>query len=370
MPKNKKINNMRNIILCMFCIIILIIIIFFLIQFNKTKGTVLIDNIGNINLNSGTEKRIENAIDILEKGRQEAQLITKSNIINKKVELIFEGLLDMETTNEILFLLKKHNTITTFFITGIQAAEDTENVKTILEAGHTIGNYTLNGTKNMQSLSEGILIQDFARASNIIYNIIGTEPKVLKCNVTEYTKNILEVAKAVGIDRVVNTDYVVDINSFNSLDAAQGYINKLNKGSIVSIKINELIDEKEYINIKTDEKPAEDKKPQDNSEKDEKKEFKSIINTIKWILTAIDNTNYMELYEEIRVANNGEKAQPINEIRTTQRAVSFMFYDISNKKDNVELDSLLERLDKLNARATFLLQLMKLKTVQKKLKSF
>lgn len=343
----------RYTILLSIFILILVVTTFFIVKNGHEKSKISDNNVDVVDFNKGTDERIKNAMEQLKTKRQEAKLITHSDKSHKKLELIFEGLADRQTLDSILTLLKKHDTKATFFVSGLQAAEDEESIKLILDSGHAIGNYTLRAQKNMQNFSEDKLLDDFARAENIIYNITGSNSDILKCNTTKYTKNILEVILSLEIDKVIDTPFVLDINSFRSLDQAQGYVDRLKKGSIVSIKVNELIDESEYMDLEKDEKPAEDKKPQINDDKDKEKEPNNIVNIVEWILTAIDNTNYDEVYEDLRLANKGEKAVPISEIRTVQRAVSFMFYDIGKNKENSELNSLLEALDKLRARATF-----------------
>lgn len=341
---------MRKGIVILIFMLIIGAAVFFMAKYKESKPNVTEPINDTVNLGNGTDERVKNAIEQLKVNRKEAKLINKSDKSNKKIELIFEGLPNSQIANEILALLKEHNTKASFFISGIQAAEDTETVKSIFNAGHSIGNYTLKAEKNMQDLSESSLIYDFARTNSILYNIIGSEIKLIKCNTTKYTKNILEVSNALKLDKVFDTRFVVDINSFKSLDQAQGYVDKLKKGSIISIKVNELIDKSEYEDLKKDEKPSEDKKPQNNIDK---KPSNSIINIVKWLLTAIDSTNYKEMYEELRVANNGEKAVPISQLKTVQRAVSFMFYDIGIEKENIELNALLDTLSNLSARATF-----------------
>ncbi|QSX06914.1 polysaccharide deacetylase family protein [Sedimentibacter sp. zth1] len=350
----EKFINSRKIFVYIFCIIVIIVIsllCFFRYENNKYKITGEI--VETVNLNDGTEERIKKTKENLTKDLGQANIIDISEKSDKKIEIVFEGLPDRKIVYEIIKLLEKHNTKATFFVSGIQTAEDYETVKIIINAGHKIGNYTLKATKFMDKLDSESIIQDFARASSIIYNASGVEPEILKCNATNYSDEILDITKALGINDVVDTNYILDINSFNSLDAAQGYVDNLKKGSIVSVKLNELIDKTEYISLKKDEIPVQDSSNSSNVETDNKTQEKSIIDTVSMLLTAIDNTNYKELYEQLRISNNGKKASPISEIRTTKRAVSFMFYGLGEVENSSEFNGIVENLNKLDAKATF-----------------
>ncbi len=179
----------------------------------------------------------------------------------RQIALTFDGLTDLTIVQKILDLLEKHKVKATFFVDGIQTAEDPQTVVDIRKAGHKIENYTLLGLTKMETLPVERLIKDFCRSQKIVKVTSDKDPNLLKCNETVYTELVLQAARACGFKSVVKSDIFVTVKNMNSDQAAAGFVGKIRPGSIVSVKLkpnlDPIVDEKGAIDLK----PAWDKQP-------------------------------------------------------------------------------------------------------------
>lgn len=343
--------------------------------------------------NYDASKEIKEALDLLNSNKK-ADVITDAQTSSNILSLSFEGLSDKDTMNKITDALDKYGIKATFFIPGIKAAEDSSIVKMIQKSGHDIGNGTFSGTKSMEKLSEEELVTDFCSTNKILKSITGKDPVLLKCNSTVYNDNILRTAYASGNKYVVNNSHYLSYQSFKSYDEAYKYIKNLKKGTIISIKLEGVLDDFEYGEKRAEEKPAIDKKAGINEGKDKGKEQVAITQIVEWILKSMYeqnkaavkvselksikenkelekdrntlNNNYSKNkiveknkakadvdlidFKKLIKENNKKLAPVVSEFYTTQRALAYTFRGLS---DETNLDKVLITLDKLNAKGTF-----------------
>lgn len=336
---------------------------------------------------------VKEALERLKGDGKKADLIVDINTTNKKLALTFDGLADARTMKEILALLDKYDMKATFFVSGIQSAEDEETVRAITKAGQEIGSYSLSAKKHMEELPEEEIVRDLCRANVILREITGKNPDILKCNVTEYTDSFLKSANASGIYSVVQSKQFLNFQSFSSYDMAKGYVERLKKGSIISIKLTGVLDKEEYKAKEEEAKPAMDKQPGIGENDEAMKEEVEITQIVEWLLMAISDNDYstefvknfldyqdsnfnrayealrsknghlnktrrrepagdeaVRDYWQLRIKNNGNKAKIITKLYTTQPSVGYVFRGISNKE---VLDNVLAVLDRIGAKATF-----------------
>ncbi|WP_055666482.1 polysaccharide deacetylase family protein [Desnuesiella massiliensis] len=338
-------------------------------------------------------KEIKEALKSLDAGKK-ADVITNVNTSSNMVALSFEGLGNEDTMNKIISLLDTYNIKATFFVPGIKAAEDPSIIKMIKKSGHDIGNGTLSGTKNMEKLSTEELVTDFCSTNKILKSITGKVPDLLKCNSTIYNDNILTTAYASGNKYVVNSNHYLSYQSFKNYNEAYWYMKNLANISIVSIKLEGVLDSFEYGKQKTEEKPAIDKKAGiDESQSKDKKEV-TIVEIVEWLLKSMDEQkklavkvadlpsieknselfnsknildkiskqnnksenkevkNNIDLidFKKLIAKNNNRLAPVISQFYTTQKSLTYTFRGLSNE---ASLDKTLQRLEKLNAKGTF-----------------
>jgi peptidoglycan/xylan/chitin deacetylase (PgdA/CDA1 family) len=346
-------------------------------------------------------EEIKNALNLFSSSKK-AEIITNTKTSSNVVALSFEGMSDVTTMGKIVELLDEYDIKTNFFIQGVKAGEDPTTVKNVKKAGHEIGSETLSDTKHMEELSQKELITDFCRANKVLETITNEKPILLKCKSTTYTDEVLSAAYASGNKYVVHSDHYISYQSFKDYGQVQNYVNKLENGTIISIKLNGVLDDFEYETEREDEKPAIDKEAGiDESTKAE--EEITVIKIVEWLLKAIDEqemsvvqvndlvgmksnsetslpeniSNKDEIYidesykeennssqgnseeenpsdlvnfKELIEKNNGSLAPNISEFYTTKKALSYTFRGLS---DEAVLNSVLISLDKINAKGTF-----------------
>lgn len=231
--------------------------------------------------------------------QKEAKIISDVETSSDIVSLSFENIEDKETVEKILKLLEKYNVKATFFISGIKAAEDTESIKKIKNAGHEIGSESLSGAKSMEKLSNEELITDFCKTNKILEDITGNKPELLKCNSTLYTDKVLSTAYASGNKYVLKSSHYINYQSFKDYNQTKSYIKKIKNGTILSIKVNGVLDASEYQEERKEEKPAIDKQAGIDESTNEDREEVTIFQTVEWILKSLK----IQKKEVVQVSN-------------------------------------------------------------------
>lgn len=257
-------------------------------------------NITDLQSAYNADTEIAQALDKYKASQEKATVITHDSGRQRVVALTFDGLSDRTTVQRILDLLKKHDIKATFFVDGVQTAEDPQTVVNIRTEGHKIENYTLSGVVKMERLPGEVLIKDFCRAQKIIRVTVDKWPNLLKCNDTAYTDDVLRAAKASGFESVIKSDVVVDTKMVNSPKAADDFVSaNVKPGYVVSVKLKTNIDPIVNEPGKTDLRPAIDKQPglKQLSQQADTGE-KELIDAVDRLLGALKKANYASAYVE------------------------------------------------------------------------
>lgn len=345
-------------------------------------------------------KKIKLALKDYNKEKK-AEVISSFDTKENFIAISFEGISNNEITKEVLSLLNKYNVKSTFFVSGVEAAEDSDLVNSIKKSGHSIGSLGLSDKKHMEELTKEELITDFTKANKILETITGNKSILLKGSSTTYTDTVLAAAYASGNEFVVDSKNYLSYQSFKNYEEAQGYIKSLKKGEIVSVKLEGVLDESEYT--KKEEKPAIDKEAGIEKKDEEIIKYASILEVVEWLCQAInedgrttvllDNYNALEKSDGRTMfirndfisnnylnnkpsknnsdnSNSGDNsidlsninfnklikdnkkllAENISRFYTTQEAVAYTFRGISDKES---LDLALLALSSTNTKGTF-----------------
>jgi peptidoglycan/xylan/chitin deacetylase (PgdA/CDA1 family) len=325
--KNKKIVSS----LVLFIGVCLIGIFFFKDFFTAPTGGDY-RNITDLERSYDAEEEVAQALAKMKNSQEKATVIMRSNSGQRQIALTFDGLTDRTSVQQILDLLQKHNMKATFFVDGMQTAEDPQTVVNIKKAGHKIENYSLLGISKMETLPVERLVKDFSRTQKIIKVTTDQGPNLLKCNDTKYTDQLLQAAKACGFNSVVKSDVFLNVKQMNSLLAADTFVGKLKTGSIVSIKLKpntELI-----VNEpgKTDLRPAIDKQP-GLKELPQEADLgeKETIAAVEKFLIALSKANYTTVYVE-DFADDNSIQKPVkttfrqNSINSVKESIHSSFF--------------------------------------------
>lgn len=152
----------------------------------------------------------------------------------KKVALSFDAAWDNEQTEELLRILEKNNVHATFFMTGGFVERYPEDVKCIYDAGHEIGNHSMNH-KNMSQLSKAQQKEEINEVHELVKEITGAEMKLFRPPYGDYDNTLIDTVNECGY-------YAIqwDVDSLDWKDyGADSIINcvcgnsHLNNGSII-----------------------------------------------------------------------------------------------------------------------------------------
>lgn len=119
-----------------------------------------------------TLEDVERALNSVNE-QNKATILTDVDTSQKIIPLVFEEFNNDDTLIKTLDLLKKYKMKATFFVSGINSAENPEILKKIILEGHEIGSATLYNNKNMNSLSQEELIRNLCTTNKIIESAIG-----------------------------------------------------------------------------------------------------------------------------------------------------------------------------------------------------
>jgi peptidoglycan/xylan/chitin deacetylase (PgdA/CDA1 family) len=122
----------------------------------------------------------------------------------KKVVLTFDDGPHPRTTPKILEILKKRNLKAIFFVLGIQVEKYPELVKQIYLDGHEIGNHSYNH-KNFTKITDAELIEQIDKTSNLIREITGKAPRLLRPPYGAMNTKVLALAKMRNMSLVLWT---------------------------------------------------------------------------------------------------------------------------------------------------------------------
>jgi len=342
--KNKRIVLLLVLFICAF----LAGVLFFFKETLTVKTGGVHRNITDLESSYNADAEIAQALDKMKNSQEKSTVITHGNSAQRSIALTFDGLTDRTVVQQILDLLKKYNAKATFFVDGVQTAEDPQTVMNIKNEGHKIENYTLSGLAKMENLSTERLIRDFSRAQKIIKVTTDNGPNLLKCNDTKYTDQLLQAAKACGYNSVVKSDVFLNVKQVNSLNAADRFVGNIRPGSIVSVKLKANTDPIVNEPGKIDLRPAIDKQPglKDLSKHTDLGD-KEIVDAVEKLLIALQKAKYTTAYVE--------SFSPEKPIKTT-----FLQDIINSVKEYYEASSLVKTASSVQER---LIALFSIQTV-------
>lgn len=101
-------------------------------------------------------------------------------LTDKVVYLTFDDGPSKTVTLEILKILDAYDVKATFFVQGRNIDKNVDVLKAVYEAGHRIGNHSFSHNYNLIYKDEALFWEDFDKAQEKIYSIIGVYPDVFR----------------------------------------------------------------------------------------------------------------------------------------------------------------------------------------------
>ena len=213
----------------------------------------------------------------------------------KVISLIFEGYTDDSTMQAIADVLAEKKIPTVFFLSGITANEHPDVVQDLEKRGFAIGNYGMSGAKHLELNPAYVNAERFGLAQTQIALACGIKPELLRCNATVYTEDVLRAAAAAGLSAAVEPTAYLNHRSFKSSEEAYSYALNILRGSILSVKLGQELDEDEYDDLgeKLDERPAIDPSPGIRWEwSTEEEKYAALPELVTWLIEALETLEY------------------------------------------------------------------------------
>lgn len=120
----------------------------------------------------------------------------------KQMAMTFNGLADRETMARLLVELAEYDIRATFFLPGMRVAEEPDLAAMIVEAGHEIGNNTLDHA-DMSEWSAAQIVEDLQLSNEIVERETGVRPRYVRTRSGDYSDELRRAAEALGLDAVV-----------------------------------------------------------------------------------------------------------------------------------------------------------------------
>ncbi len=236
----------------------------------------------------GAEKILAKA----EAGVAPASLYGRVSTTERVVSIVLEGFTSEDNMRALADAVSERGIPAVFFLGYVDAADYPQTARHIAQRGCELGNYGLDGEKAMQNSTPLQNARAFYRAQSAIQLAAERTPAVFRCNGSVYTDELLRIAAASGLQAGVQPSEYLNHRSFSGYQSALNYVRKLPRGSIVSIKLGQELDEDEYAGVgdKLDERPAVDKEPTITNETLFRDDdiYANTLNVVSWLLDALE----------------------------------------------------------------------------------
>ena len=263
--------------------------------------------------------------------------LTNIQTTTPSIALTFNGLADDQTMLVLLDALNKADITATFFVPGMQAAENPNMIKRIMQFGHSIQNNTLNMVVP-DKLSYEEAYREIFLANQVLQNQFGLDPEYVRSKSGDSTEPF-ELAAAQLDQRVVTSTINPKDRNMQSAEEMLAYIDRfVSRGAIIELNT--------YLNPEV--VPLIEKLAKRMSER----------NYSFSTLDELQDTSYVS---GRTVSSNGLKVQKVREnikpkiirqFNTDKREVALTFDDWASEERTLEL---LDVLDRYQIKATFFL---------------
>ena len=193
-------------------------------KYININNKVNIDNIGfNINNNQVAIKEVSNT-------NNDNNVYQKDFIDTDKkmIALTFDDGPNYNTS-KILEILNEYNVSATFFVLGSKILGNEKILKTMNEYGMEIGNHTYSH-KLMTKMDNDSIIKEIKDTNELIYNVIGKHPKVVRPSYGSFNKKIKE---SINMPIIIWDIDTLDWKSHNSSKIVSRIMTKVKDGDII-----------------------------------------------------------------------------------------------------------------------------------------
>jgi peptidoglycan/xylan/chitin deacetylase (PgdA/CDA1 family) len=184
----------------------------------------------------------------------------KENVEGNFIALTFDGMDSRGNMEAILKIITDYGWHATFFVEGVNAAKESAVIQKLIQEEQLIGNYSFVGISKAEQLKPEVVLEQFCRTQKIVKLITGSEPKLFKLPDTQFTDELLLIAKACGLENAVQSDVSATISELGDEEAMEQFVGKIQPGMIVSLQMGKPVPV-QYTRKKGPDAPAIDKQP-------------------------------------------------------------------------------------------------------------
>ena len=305
-------------------------------------------------------EQVQAALRSTESGCGQAEIIRSDpNQGEKTVAIAYFGLSSESVNDQLLRLLEEYGYQATFFVSGVEAAENEDFLQALREQGHDLGSGGLKGEGRAETKTQAQLVEDLVRSSQVLASLTDQPANLLYCPNTVYTDQVLQAALASGYEKVVEPDsaYILDYDSFETEAEARAFAENLAPGTLLMIVTDGSYQEIPLEPEVQPDVPAIDKQAGLQSQEEEPEErAENAVELTGWLLRsfqelAVQAVPVDRLASEPGAVETAErKALIYNSFLTDQQEVGLSLWGLS---DPDTLERVRELLEEYGAQATF-----------------
>ncbi|MFH1371531.1 MAG: polysaccharide deacetylase family protein [Planctomycetota bacterium] len=127
----------------------------------------------------------------------------------EKIALTFDDGPDDGNSEKILAILEEHSVKAAFFMVGEQVKKYPKVAERIASRGHLIGNHSLTHG-SLRKLSPGEIEKELSITQQIIADVTGVSPKIMRPPMGRVSFRVVEIAKRLGLKTVMWTKSAKD----------------------------------------------------------------------------------------------------------------------------------------------------------------
>ena len=217
-----------------------------------------------------------------------AEIKKKADASQRKVTLVFSGMATPAEMEQILTMVREYEAAPVFVLDGMSAAEDPDSARNIASGGYELGNYGLKAEPHWENASEEALVESVVYTQVVLKSITRKIPDYFLGNATSYTDEVLHAVYCSGINQVIEPSSFVSSTSFPSFTAAMGYVNTLEDGDIICVKLEGALDDFEYDKLEMDIRTVWE--PHEMKVEEIELPETSIVTTVEYLLEALRTT--------------------------------------------------------------------------------
>lgn len=292
-----------------------------------------------------------------------AKVYTKMPENQNFITFSFRGIEKEEQLNEILDFLSENHLQAIFFLSGNDITNYPDRIEKIIRHGQIIANGGMSG-QALDGMDFHEVCLEIYQCDKLLKERYDVHSNIMMPAYGKYNKQVLEAASALDYSIVTYSKNPITRENQTLSEVKTYYKNGFTKGDIVYFKIDFHRDvlnavKETYKMVCNEQKavpPGFTISMGESSNKNRGKKKEKDNNK-----TPTKNTGHMNednskgiikksQLEFLRLKNQGKKAEEFNTVYTTEQALAYTFYGISNR---YVLDDVLKKLDLLDAKGTF-----------------